>query len=130
MTITDKPEFHKALEALHALYPIAAVLDVDQIDHYWLALRDLDLDVFTRGVRAAAQQSGTGKCRYFPPPGVIRELGRQSLYQAREALQRSAAACPECRGTGFRMVEGTGLFGPAQPTVTRCRHASLRKPAL
>ena len=130
MTINDKPAFHKDLLSLHALYPMAVVLDSDQVDRYWRALRDLSLDMFARGITAAAKQSGTGRCKFFPSPGVIRELGKRDLYEAREELTRSAAQCPECRGTGFRKVGGPELLEDRAPTVERCRHPTLRNPAL
>ena len=124
MTTDDLPAFHRALKDVANTF--GTKMPDTRVDHYWTALRDLSLRAFGSACLTAIRSAGTSECRFFPLPGLLRDLAASFTRANSDPI-----TCSHCQGTGLitadpdmelvhRLYGQDATAAGAQPTVTRC----------
>ena len=131
MTSNDLTTFKRAITDVAKAFGIP--MKGDRIESYWTALRDLSLPAFSQACIAAIRSAGTQECKYFPLPGVLRQLAA-----GHERSHAHPNECPTCDGTGWvtaqpdmdlvgRLYGKDATAASAQLTVTRCHCRSAAR---
>ena len=110
MTDLDIPAFNRAFNDLAELYNLTEY--EDKRLQYFQALSDCSLVSLEAAFATATHRAGIGTCRFFPLPGVMRELTANV-----SRPYTTTPVCEHCAGTGWRDAEPNS---EGQPTVRPC----------
>ena len=124
MTSQDLPAFNRAFNSLAEVYNLKD--HEERRAQYYRALDDLAISALEAAFTKAIRNAGVGNCRFFPLPGVLREMA-----SAFSRASTTAPSCAKCNGTGLvpaqpdmdlvRQLYGQDATADAaQPTSSRC----------
>ena len=99
MTNQDMTAFNRSFNSLADLYNLDDY--EDRRVQYFHALQDMDIAAISAAFVEAASRAGTGSCRFFPLPGVIRNFAYD---QQKQQASANAKDCRPCESTGWLFV--------------------------
>ena len=102
MNYNDKPAFNRAFNNLAIIYRLSDY--EDRRDLYFQSLEMVPMAALEFAFKEAGRQAGTGACRFFPLPGVLQELSKQTREYKMYQPGSSSYKCSLCDGLGWERV--------------------------